>query len=418
MLKHGEQGAGAARHRLQAAFVTLEMALAVALLVGAGLTIRSLLGLWSVDPGLDWHNVLTFNVALPPAIAKKTPSEVRATLDRLTDTIAAVPGVKAVAITDGAFPMHGDNEVGFWAEGQPKPATLQDMPNAQNYIVGPGYLKAMGIPLRRGRFLTAQDTLHSRFVAVIDEDFARRYFPDQDPVGKHVHLSGLDQPFEIVGVVGHVRQWGLDETENSPASIPVQIYAAVAQIPDEYISLLAKAEGFVVRTESANYPSATTLRRAIEEVNADEVAYDFEPMKGLIADSLARRRFSMILLSLFAGLAVFLASIGVYGVASYVVGRRTHEIGIRLALGAGRNHVLHMILYQGAKLALSGVVLGLCLAFGLTRFMASLLFGVTPRDPLTFAAAAILLVGVALAACYIPAREAMCVDPLVALRHE
>jgi predicted permease len=273
----------------------------------------------------------------------------------------------------------------------------------------------MGIPVRRGRFLTRQDDLHSPFVAVIDENLARQYFQNQDPVGKHLNLAGLNQPFEIVGEVGHVKQRGLDENEDSAATM--QIYTPVAQIPDEYISLLAKAEGFVVRTQTPNDPTTTAIRHAIE-VNGEQVAYDFEPMEGLIANSVAARRFAMISLSVFAGLAVFLASIGIYGVTSYVVGRRTHEIGIRLALGAEPRDVLGMVLGEGAKLAFVGVGLGLCAAFGLTRLMANLLFNVTPHDPLTFAAVAILLIAVALAACYIPARRATRVDPLVALRYE
>lgn len=415
ILKKGERGVGAVRHGMQGAFVAVEMALTVVLLIGAGLMIRSLAHLWSVNPGFDSHNVLTFTVALPPSTAKQTPSRVRSTLDQLTNTIAAVPGVQAVAITDGALPMAGDNEVGFWVEGRPKPLTQREMPNALNYIVGPDYLKVMSIPLRRGRFLTPQDDLRSPFVAVIDENFARQYFPNQDPVGNHLNLAGLDQPFEIVGVVGHVNQRGLDENENSPANL--QIYTPVAQIPDEYISFLAKADGFVVRTQAPNYPSTTAIRHAIE-ANSQQVSYDFEPMEGLIADSVATRRFAMILLSVFAGLAVLLASIGIYGVTSYVVGRRTREIGIRLVLGAERRDVLRMVLARGAKLAFAGVGLGLCAAFGLTRLMASLLFSVTPHDPLTFVAVAILLIAVALAACYIPARRATHVDPLVALRYE
>jgi ABC-type antimicrobial peptide transport system permease subunit len=216
-------------------------------------------------------------------------------------------------------------------------------------------------------------------------------------------------------VVGHVNQRGLDENENSPAA--VQIYTPVAQVPDEYISLLAKAEGFVVRSQAPNHPTTTAIRHAIE-ANSQRVAYDFEPMQGLIADSVANRRFTMILMSLFAGLAVLLASIGIYGVTSYVVGRQTHEIGIRLALGAERRDVLRMVLGKGAKLAFAGVALGLGAAFGLTRLMASLLFSVTAHDPLTFVVVAFLLMAVALAACYLPARRATRVDPMVSLRYE
>ena len=415
MLKEGERGASAGGHGIESAFVAAEMALTVVLLIGAGLMIRSLTHLWAVNPGFDPRNVLTFTVALPASTAKETPNQVRATVDQLTDAIAAVPGLNAVAITDGAFPMNGDSEVGFWVDGRPKPSTQREMPNAVNYIVGPDYLKVMNIPVRRGRFLMPQDNLHSPFVAVIDEYFAAQYFPQQNPVGERVNLAGFDPPLQIVGVVGHVNQRGLDENENSAAT--VQIYTPVAQVPDEYISLLAKAEGFVVRSQAPNHPTTTAIRHAIE-ANSQRVAYDFEPMEGLIADSVANRRFTMILMSWFAGLAVLLASIGIYGVTSYVVGRQTHEIGIRLALGAERRDVLRMVLGKGAKLAFAGVALGLCAAFGLTRLMASLLFSVTAHDPLTFVVVALLLMAVALAACYLPARRATRVDPMVSLRYE
>ena len=415
MLKEGERGTGAGGHGMQSAFVAVEMALTVVLLIGAGLMIRSLTRLWSVSPGFDSQNVLTFTVALPASAAKETPNQVRATVDRITDAIAAVPGVTAVAITDGAFPMNGDSDVGFWIEGRPKPSTQREMPNAVNYIVGPDYLKVMGIPLRLGRFLTTQDNLHSPFVAVIDEHFAAQYFPNQNPVGEHVNLAGFDPPLEIVGVVGHANQRGLDENESSPAT--VQIYEPVAQIPDEYISLLAKAEGFVIRTQAPNHPTTSAIRHAIE-ANSQQVAYNFAPMEGLVADSVADRRFTMILMSVFAGLALLLASIGIYGVTAYVVGRQTHEIGIRLALGAERRDVLRMVLGKGAKLAFVSVALGLCAALGLTRLMASVLFSVTAHDPLTYVVVAFLLMVVALAACYMPARRAMRVDPMVSLRYE
>ncbi|HEX5482515.1 MAG TPA: ABC transporter permease, partial [Terriglobia bacterium] len=283
-LKEGARGSGGAGPRTQRVFVVLEMALAVILLIGAGLTIRSLAHLWRVNPGFDPQNVLTFNVALPPSTAKETPDQIRAGLHHLTDTIAAVPGVKSASITDGAFPMQGGNIVGFWAEGQPKPATQSEMPNATNYIVGADYSKVMGIPLQRGRFFTPADDVRSRLVAVIDQDFARTYFRHQNAIGKHIHLAGMDQPFEIVGVVGHVDQEGLDTNRQSSL---VQIYLPVWQIPDQFISLLAKTEGFVVRTESPRYASVETIRRAIEGMNREQVAYGFEPLGGIIATSLA-----------------------------------------------------------------------------------------------------------------------------------
>ena len=415
-LKESGPTSSYARHRTQRAFVVFEMAMAVVLLVGAGLTVRSLARLWRVNPGFSPHNALTFGVALPPATAKENPDQVRASLRELTNTIAAVPGVKAVAITDGAFPMQGDSEVGFWAEGQPKPATQSEMPNAVNYIVDSAYFNVMGIPLLRGRLFTAQDELHSRWVAVIDENLARDYFPKGDAVGKLVHLAGVDEPYEIVGVVGHVAQWGLDDDQASP--LAAQLYLSVWQIPDQFISLLARAEGFVVRRQSPDYASAEAIRSAIEGMNREQVAYDFASLDGIISASLAARRFAMILLAVFAALALALASIGIYGVVSYFAAQRTHEIGIRMALGAEKAEVLRMVITQGLRLTLIGASIGVAGALGLTRFLASLLYGVKATDPLTFVAVSLILMVVALLASYIPARRATKVDPLVALKYE
>ena len=415
-LKEGGRGSTSNRHHTQHVFVVLEMAMTTVLLVGAGLTIRSLVGLWGVNPGFNPWNVLTFKVALPPSTAAETPDQVRASLRRLTETIRAVPGVKAAAITDGAFPMAGDNEVGFWAEGQPKPSTQSQMPNAVNYIVGDDYFKVMEIPLLRGRLFTPQDDAHSEFVAVVDEDFARTYFPGQDPIGKRLHLAGLDMPIEIVGVVGHVNQWGLDEDKSSP--LVAQLYNPVTQIPDQYISLLAKTEGYAVRTQSPQYASSESIRIAIEGMSRAQVAFGFESMSGIIGSSLASRRFTMILLSVFAGLALALACIGIYGVIAYFALQRTHEIGIRLALGARRSDVLKVVIGQGLKFTLIGVALGMAGTIALTRFLSSLLFGVKPTDPLTLIAVALILTGVALLASYIPARRATKVDTMIALRFQ
>ncbi len=415
-LKEGARGSIGTSHRTRHVLIVMEMAMAVVLLIGAGLTIRSLARLWRANPGFNPHNVLTFNVALPPSTGKETPDQIRASLRQLTGAIAAVPGVRAAAITDGAFPMQGGNIVGFWAEGQPKPATESEMPNAVNYIVGENYFKVMGIPILHGRLFTRNDDIHSRFVAVIDEDLARIYFPHQDAVGKYIHLAGLAEPFEIVGVVGHVDQNGLDEDKRSARL--VQIYIPVLQIPDQLISFLAKTEGFVVRTQSPGFASIEAIRRAVERMNRAQVAYGFESMEEIIATSLASRRFTMILLAVFAALAITLASIGIYGVISYSVARQTHEIGVRMALGAQPLDVLKQIVGQGFKLTLIGVAIGIVGALGLTRFLSSQLYAVKATDPLTFIVVSLVLTSVALLACYIPARRATKVDPMVALRHE
>ncbi|MGH9351890.1 MAG: FtsX-like permease family protein, partial [Terriglobia bacterium] len=284
------------------------------------------------------------------------------------------------------------------------------------YIIGADYFRVMKILLLRGRVFTPQDILRSRLVAVIDQNLARSYFPGHDAVGKHLHLAGFDQPFDIVGVVRHVDQNGLDEGVQSAAS--PQIYVPVSQVPNAYISLLAKNDGFVVRTQTPSYASAEAIRKAIEEVNREQVTYGFESMDGLVAGSLAARRFTTVLLAFFAAAALVLASIGIYGVITYRVASRTHEIGIRVALGAQKRDVLRLVVVQGMILALVGVAAGIVAAFALTRFLSKLLFGVRPTDPLTFTAVALILLGVALLACYIPARRAAKVDPMVALRCE
>jgi predicted permease len=281
------------------------------------------------------------------------------------------------------------------------------MPYALWYRVGPDYLKVMKIPLLRGRFLTTQDDANSPGVCVIDEDFAQKFFGNEDPIGKRLNFTLVyNQPLQIVGVVGHVKQYGLDETANSP--IQAQFYMSPLQLPDDQLKTWAvSVAGYVIRTQGS--PGA---------FNSKAVLYAPETMDHIIGRSLASRRFAMILLAVFAALALLLASIGIYGVISYIAGQRAHEIGIRMALGAQRSHVLKIVLGQGARLALLGLVIGLAAAAGLTRLMITILYGVSPTDPLTFSAVAIVLTLVALVACYIPARRAVRVDPLVALRYD
>jgi predicted permease len=277
-------------------------------------------------------------------------------------------------------------------------------------------LKAMGISLERGRFLTPADNEHSPFVIAIDEQFAKLYFAGQNPVGQRVNISILNKVAEIVGIVGHVKQWGLAEDAKSP--IQAQFYMAISQVPDQFTPLIARGSLFVVRTQGSPEIEMGAIRRALGETNGEMVVYDARTMDKIISDSLAARRFSMILLGVFAALALALSCVGMYGVISYLAGQRTHEIGIRMALGARRDDVLRLIVGHGAKVALIGVGVGIAGSLALTRLMAKLLFGVSAYDPLTFAAVPCLLILVALAASYIPARRAMRVDPMVALRHE
>jgi predicted permease len=415
-LKEGGRGSSGARHRMQSVFVIAEMALALVLLVGAGLMIRSLMQLWSVNPGFNPHKLLSFSVALPPEMMKVPPDQLRNESIQFDDMLEAIPGVEAVSALGGPLPMNGDSELPFWHAGQPAPKSEGEMTWALFFLCEPHYLKAMGIPLLSGRFIDAQDTIHSAPVIVIDEYFAKKYFPGQNPVGQRLNLGIIGVQAEIVGVVGHIKQWGLDE--NAKSGILAQFYFPLMQVPDKFMPLLAKDAGFVMRTRVPPDTLLPTIRSALEKMNSQQVFYGAETLDDIITDSLASRRFAMILLGIFAGLALILACVGIYGVISYLVGQRTHEIGIRMALGAQRRDVLRLVLGQGAAMALIGIAIGIAAALGLTRLMTNQLFGVTAHDPLTFGAVALVLMIVALAACYIPARRAMQVDPIVALRYE
>ncbi|MDE3154767.1 MAG: ABC transporter permease [Acidobacteriota bacterium] len=414
-LKEGGRGGSGVRHRTQTVLVIAEVALALVLLVGAGLMIRTLTRLWSVNPGFDPHGVVTFAVSLPVG-AGATADSVRASMRQLESTIAGVPGVEAASLRIGANPMAGDSEFPFWIEGQPRPSTEAEMKSALFYGVSPSYLKAMGLTLERGRFLAPQDDERAPFVVDIDDQFAKLYFAGQNPIGQHVHFTILDQTATIVGVVGHVKQWGLDEKATSP--VLAQFYFPVMQMPDKFMPLLASGLGVTVRTHGSAEAAIGAIRRAVDGLGGQIVMYNVSTMDAIISRSLAARRFSMLLLGVFATLALILASVGLYGVISYLVGQRTHEIGIRLALGAQKRDILQLILGQGTRMALIGVGVGLVGSLGLMRLMGTFLYGVSASDPLTFGAVALLLILVAVAACYLPARRAMRVDQMVALRYE
>jgi predicted permease len=415
-LKESGRGASGARHRAQGLFVVVEMAMALVLLIGAGLMIRSLLDLWNVNPGFNPKGVLTFAVSLSPSLGANATTS-RNAIREMDEKLKSIPGVENVSSMGGALPMNGDNEFPFWLGSEPKPADQSGMKQSLVYLTEPDYLSAMGIPLHRGRFVTRDDNEHSPPVIVIDESFAREYFPNQDPIGKRINIGIINAEPEIVGVVGHVKQWGLDTDGDAKHPIVAQAYMPFLQIPDQFWSGPPQSE-VVVRTKGSPAAMVPAIRAAIEKMNGENVMYEIKPMEEVVADSLAARRFSMILLGVFAALALLLSSIGIYGVISYVVGQRTHEIGIRMALGAQRSHVLRLMLGEGMRMALAGVVIGIAAALGLTRLMTNMLFGVSAADPITFCAVAVVLASVALTACYIPARRAMRVDPMVALRYE
>jgi predicted permease len=385
------------------------------LLIGAGLMIRSLAALWNIDPGFNPRNVLEFSISstsAPGVTADQLRTKYRETLRQVQN----VPGVQAVSMTGGSLPMTGDSELPFWVEGKPKPATEQEMPVALFYIVTPQYQEAMRIPVERGRAFTERDDEHAPMVMLVDADFAHTYFPGEDPIGKRVNLVFLDMQVEIVGVVGHVEHWGLGSKQHQ--NLQAQIYLPMWQVPDRFWTLLANGGEYVARTAGTPMGVVKAIREAAEGVDASAVVYEVRAMQDVVAGSIATQRLAMMLLSVFSGLALVLSAIGIYGVISYLAGQRTHEIGVRMALGASSRDVLRMVLGEGMRITLVGVGIGLAAALGLTRLITKIIYGVGATDPITFGGVAILLTGVALLACYIPARRAMRVDPIVALRYE
>ena len=414
-LKEGGRGSSGARHRAQSVFIVAEMAMAVVLLIGSGLMIRTLSALGNVNPGFDPHNVLTFQISATSTGAA-TPGQLRSMYRETLRQLESVRGVETVSMMGGSLPMTGDSEIPFWLEGQPKPASDNDMPFALFYLVNSGYHQAMRIPVERGRTFTEQDSERGPAVALIDASFARKYFPNQDPIGKHLNLGLFETQPEIVGVVGHVEHWGLGSRQNQ--NLQAQLYLPVWQVPDRFWPLLANGSTYVARTTGNSGDIAGAIRQGAEKVVSSAVVYDVRPMGEIVARSISTQRLTMFLLSIFSALALVLSAVGIYGVISYLTGQRTHEIGVRVALGASSSDVMRMVLGQGMKITLIGVAIGLVFALGLTRLITTLIYGVGSTDPLTFASVAILLSAVALFACYLPARRAMRVDPIVALRYE
>lgn len=416
-LKEGGRGVSSGRARAQAVFVVVEMALALILLIGAGLMIRSMSALWKIDPGFQQDNVLTFNLNLPPSMRSASPEATRVALRELSDEINSIPGVQAASFSMGTFPILDEDDLFFWLADQPKPASQSQMNMALVSRVEPGYLTTMGISLKRGRFFERQDDERSQPVAVIDETFASKYFPNQDPIGKRIRLDYEDlPPLQIVGVVGHVKSWGLDRDEYQ--SLQSQLYIPFRALSDREVRGAATVVRVAVRAEELTPALFDSIRSVVRSRNSQNVINRPQTMNEVIAGSLAARKFSMTLLNIFAMVALLLASVGLYGVISYLVGQRTHEFGIRLALGAQPKDLFRLVLGQGIKMALGGVALGLIAALLLTRLMVKMLYGVSATDPATFMIIALLLTAVALVASLIPARRAMKVDPLTALHYE
>jgi putative ABC transport system permease protein len=409
-LKEGDRGSTGRRHRVRSVLVVSEVAIALVLLIGAGLMVKSLWRLQRVGTGFETRNLLTMQLSYT---ARPDEAErARGFFTELEEKIRATPGVEAVALSNG-LPFLGASENAVWFKGQP-PSNPKDVMMSVEYLVTPDYFRTLGIELKRGRLINEQDRVGSPLVAVIDESFAQKYFAGQDPIGKYLDNGNGMKEIEIVGIVGHVKHYGLD------GEVPVdpQYYLALRQVPNELLPVIANRISMSVRTTGDPTSLINTVRQQVLAADPNQPVYNARTMEQVIAESIAARRFSMLLLTIFAAVALLLASVGIYGVMSYSVTQRTHEIGIRMALGASRRDVMKMVVGQGMLLALVGVGVGLLASFLLTRVMSSLLFNVSATDPWTFIGISLLLAIVAFLACYLPARRATRVDPMTALRYE
>jgi putative ABC transport system permease protein len=397
-------GGSAKSNRLRGALVVVEVAMTLVLLVAAGLLVRTVARLGTVDKGFNSRNVLTMNIGLP-SLKYPKPENVIAFYKQTTERIAGTPGVTAAGITS-VLPLSDNFDGrGLVVEDYPKPRGEEI--SVDLYVVTPGYLRAMEIPMLKGRAITDQDNVDGMKVALINQTMATQLWPNQDPIGKRIRFPDNDQNRwrTIVGVVSDVSQYALDQKP------PMQMYVPHEQFPTSFNTI-------VVKTASKPEAMFAAVRSAILSVDGEQAVYNVATLEELQSNSIVLRSFFMLLLITFAVLALMLAVVGIYGVMSYAVTQRTQEIGIRMALGAGGGDVLKLILRSGLALTAGGVVIGLAGAFVLTRLLSVLLFGVRPTDALTFTTVSLALVTAALVACYLPARRATKVDPLVALRYE
>jgi putative ABC transport system permease protein len=405
-LKEGVKGgSGSSSHRLRSLLVIAEVALALMLLVGAGLLIRSFDRLASVDPGFNAANVLTMRVALPQRKYDKD-EKVLTFFKNAVEQIRSQPGVEAASAIN-FLPFAGPSAgTIFEIEGAPKPAPGQ-APNTGVVVVEANYFNTMQVPLIRGRLFTEQEATEMRHVVVVNETLVQKYFPNEEPLGKRINIYMKDEnvPSEIIGVVRDSKHETLN-SEPEPMS-----YWPHPELAYRFMTL-------VIRTKGDPISAAGGARNVIQRLDNEQPIADVQTMENLLSKSVARARFSAMLLAVFAAVALVLSGVGIYGVISYTVAQRGHEIGVRMALGAQTMDVIKLVLRNGMLLAAIGVALGLIGAFALTRVMTTLLFGTSPTDALTFTVVSVLLLLVALLACYIPARRATRVDPLKALRYE
>jgi putative ABC transport system permease protein len=397
------------RLRLRNLLVVSEFALSLVLLIGAGLMVKSLLRLQEVKPGFDSSDLLTMRIALPPAKYENF-NQSRAFFEQLFDRLEARPEVKSVGGINLLPFGGGGGDRTFSIEDQPTPKG-QPRPDEQIRFVTPGYFTSMGIPLLSGRDFTRRDLPDTQQVAIVNSAFARKFWPSGNAIGKRISFS-TDNPkwYEIVGVVGNVKHRGLDLVDHPELYIPAfQPLFAPGNVPALYLT---------VRTAIDPMQVTGIVRNEVSAIDRDQPIASLMTMDQRISDSIAPRRFNMFLFGLFAALALVLAAIGIYGIMAFSVAQRTHEIGVRMALGANTSDVLKLILSNGFRLALIGIVVGVGIAFAATRLLSTMLYEVSATDPAIFLLDALLLGAAALLACYIPARRATKVDPIVALRYE
>lgn len=398
---------------LHSALVVAEVALAMVLLVSADMLGRTLLRLVSVDPGIDVQNVLTSRMAVSPALLDD-PARLRVAWQEVIDRGRRVPGVRAIATVDTVPMREGNNQVGYWTS-LPEPPRMEK-PLALASSVTPEYLDVMGIPLRRGRFFDDRDRLGSERVVVIDEVMARRAFGGEDPIGKRIWTDLVPEPLVVVGVVGHVRHWGLAADDR--ATVRDQFYYPFAQVPDTFVRRWSELMSIAVRTDVAPLGLVETLRHELRGPGSDQVLYETRTLEQLADATLAEQRFLFVLFVAFAALALVLACIGVYGVLAYLTSQRVPEFGVRIALGAKPRDVARLVLGQSARMLLVGGILGAGAAYAAGRLLQQSVEGMSGMQPSSFVAMMSVLVAAALLSSFVPARRATHVDPLTALRAE
>jgi predicted permease len=422
-LRSGGRTVVGTSRKLHGAFVAAEIALTVVLLVAAGMLGRTLLRVATLDPGMNVHNVLITRMALSPSVLAD-PGRARAAWAEVLERARAVPGIQSVAMVDTVPMREGNNQVNY-ATSADTPAENR-LPVALATCATPDYLQVMGIPLRAGRFFNEQDRRENNLVIVIDEVMARAAFGNEDPVGKQMWLPVLSSPFSVgaknadvvrvIGVVGHVRHWGLASDDS--AAVRAQFYYPFAQVPDELVHRWSDLMSIAVRTNVEPLSVVQALRGAVRGVAGDHVLYQVRTMEQLTRETLALQRFLLLLFGIFAGLALLLACVGIYGVLAYLVSRRAPEIGVRMALGAAAGDVMRMVFRESLAMILGGVVAGGIAAVIAGRVLARFVAGVRAAEPMTFILMVLVLVAAGLAASFLPAYRASRVDPVIALRQE